>query len=234
MRRAGLEEAATRMRTTELVGARVAHEIKNPLAAMKALVQVERAARSPEERGHLRLGVVLDEIDRLDQRVRDYLDHARPVTELRVEPVDLGALVEGVVSLLSARAEARGVTLATEATATIVRGDRARLHEAVFNLADNALAHSPAGGRMTIAVGPAPPGCRITVRDQGPGYAAAAGAAFVSTRVDGTGLGLVIARAVVERHGGRLSFELPDGGGTIAVMTLPAEPGGPIDEEAAR
>jgi len=237
MRMASLEEAATRLRATEQVGARVAHEMKNPLAAMKALVQVERAARPEGDRGQVRLGVVLGEIDRLAAVVHDHLTFVRPVAELTPEPIDVAALVAEVGALLEARAAERGVALDFAARDVRLVADRARLREALVNLVDNAVLSTPAGGRVVVSARAlAGGGARLDVEDTGPGLPApireAGGDAFVTTRADGTGLGLVITRAIAERHGGRLELAERVGGGARASLVLPAEPGLPLVEEA--
>ncbi|MFO0749620.1 MAG: HAMP domain-containing sensor histidine kinase [Myxococcota bacterium] len=236
MRLASLEEAATRLRATEQVGARVAHEMKNPLAAMKALVQVERAARPEGDRGQLRLGVVLSEIDRLVAVVHDHLTFVRPVAELAPEPLDLAALVADVGALLEARAAERGVTLEVAAREVRLVADPARVREAILNLADNAILSTPPGGRVTLtARALARGGARVDVEDTGPGLPdpirAAGGDAFVTTRAGGTGLGLVITRSIAERHGGRLELAERPGGGARASLLLPPEPGLPLVEE---
>ncbi|MCC6622366.1 MAG: HAMP domain-containing histidine kinase [Deltaproteobacteria bacterium] len=230
MRLEAVAAATTRLREAEEVSARLAHELKNPLAAMKALVQLEARSSATSGRTGERLAVVLDEIDRMDALVKDHLALARAHVALRPEPVDAAELVGEIVTLLAPRAERRGVRLEASASPAPMVVDRARLREALFNLVDNAVAASPDDGIVTIEHTASATGCRIVVADRGPGLDPRIAAAFevgdsswLTTRPDGTGLGLVIARAVVLAHGGRLALRPRDGGGTVATVDLPME-----------
>lgn len=228
MRVATIEEAASRMRATEQVGAKVAHELKNPLAAIKALLQILRDR--VDATGTKRLEVALGEVERMDGIVRDYLAFARPLAELELVRVDLRALAGEVVDVLADRAALAGVRLAAAGPAVHVHGDARRLREAMFNLVDNAVAATPAGGAVTIEVGAHGDGARVAITDTGAGMPAelAHAPAFTTTRPEGTGLGLTIARAAVVQHGGELAFAARPGGGTIATITLPAAPGAEV------
>ncbi len=150
MRLATIEEAASRMRATEQVGAKVAHELKNPLAAIKALLQLLRGAG--DERAGKRLEVALGEVERMDGIVRDYLAFARPLADLDVARVELRALADEVVAVLEARAEVAGVQLTATGPAHAILGDARRLREALYNLADNAVTATPRGGAVTLRV----------------------------------------------------------------------------------
>jgi len=229
-----IEEAATRLRNLAQVSAKIAHELKNPLAAIKALVQLEYNAHADKEhsRSATRLGVVLDEIDRLHALVRDYLAFTRPASALVRTTFDARELLTEVAVLLSTRADdaVRVVPPAASAmTAAIpIVADRARLREAVFNLVDNAVRASPPGVAVELALEITPDAQRLSISDRGPGMAphiavalAAGDAAYLTTRADGSGLGLTIACAAVQQHGGRLLFAPREGGGTIATIELP-------------
>lgn len=225
--------ATTRLREVEQMSAKVAHELKNPLAAVKALLQLE-AQRETSERGARRLGVALGEIDRMEGLVRDYLAFARPLAELRREPVAVGELVADVATLLVAQATRRDVGVVVQASSgggpSAYPADRARLREALFNLLANAVEASPAGTSVTVELAVVGPDLRITISDRGPGIPARIASAlaigesaFLTTRPEGTGLGLAIARAAILQHGGRLAFLARDGGGTVACIELPLE-----------
>lgn len=224
MRVATLEEAAGRMRATEQVGAKLAHELKNPLAAIKALLQILRDR--VDDKGTKRLDVALGEVDRMDVIVRDYLTFARPLADLELATVDLRALADDIVSVLADRAQLAQVTLAATGAPHQITADARRLREALFNLTDNAIRATPPGGSVTLVVA----GTQIRVEDTGSGMPPdlANAPAFTTTRDDGTGLGLTIARGAITQHGGELDFSPRPGGGTIATVLLPSEPGGPL------
>lgn len=223
MRMTTIEETASRMRATEQVGAKVAHELKNPLAAIKALLQLSRSA---DEKVARRLSVALGEVDRIEIVVRDYLAFTRPLADLRMEEVNLRALVDDVAAVLDARAENRGVALVKLGESVIVQADHRRLREALYNLVDNAIAASPPDAVVHIRLETVPDSARISVLYRGSGISANLVDAppFTTTKPEGTGLGLTIARAALAQHGGHLRFSPNPEGGTVAIMELPKSP----------
>lgn len=228
-----LEAMNERMRGAESLGARVAHEIRNPLTAIKGLVQL-LARGEHEARDQKRLEVVLAEVGRVEETLGAYLSFARPLAELRPERVDLAVLLAELAALLEARAEAGGVRVVVLAQAAAIVGDRRRLQEALLNLASNALEATPAGGTLTLGVTHKGGGACVTVIDDGRGMTpeqlVRLGTPFVSERPGGTGLGVTLARAVVLQHGGRMTHTSAVGQGTRVTLTLPGEPGGALPD----
>lgn len=223
MRIATLEEAASRIRATEQVGARVAHELKNPLAAIQALLQLlgESELGASDRK---RVAVALAETARMDGIVRDYLALKRPLADVEPTRVDLADVARDVAVVLEARAAARAVAIAVTGGPAPLVGDARRLREALLNLTANAVHASPDGGRIDVALAATPDGARATVTDAGPGMDAATlarvGTPFFTTREGGTGLGVAIARAAAEQHGGGISFASRPGGGTVVTMVV--------------
>jgi signal transduction histidine kinase len=219
-----LEAAAQRVRSLEQVGSKVAHELKNPLAAIKSLLQLELHAAG-DERSRRRFEVMTTEVARMEAVLRDYLSFARPLEDLRVGSVDLASVAENVVVLLEGRAAAAGVRLERAGGPVTMGGDARRLEEALLNLAANAIEATPAGGEVTIRTERQAGSGVIVVRDTGKGMDEAIllklGTPFFTTRKDGTGLGVVLARAALAQHGGRLEFSSSPGEGTTATLTLP-------------
>ena len=228
-----LEAMNERMRGAESLGARVAHEIRNPLTAIKGLVQL-LARGEHEARDQKRFEVVLAEVGRVEETLGAYLSFARPLAELRPERVDLAVLLAELAALLEARAEAGGVRVVVLAQAAAIVGDRRRLQEALLNLASNALEATPAGGTLTLGVTHKGGGACVTVIDDGRGMTpeqlVRLGTPFVSERPGGTGLGVTLARAVVLQHGGRMTHTSAVGQGTRVTLTLPGEPGGALPD----
>jgi signal transduction histidine kinase len=219
-----IASATARASALEAMGAKVAHEVRNPLSAIRGLVEVI-AEKNGDERDRKRLGVVLGEVDRIDEILGGYLALARPLEQLEPRPCDLGALAREVVALLEARAEGAGVTLVAEGSARAPVDPR-RIKEALLNLVLNALAATPPGGRVALRAAEGAGGAVLMVEDSGAGMTAerlaSAGTPFATGRPGGTGLGLALARQAVEQHGGTLALE---GGpaGTRARVTLPRE-----------
>jgi signal transduction histidine kinase len=217
--------AAARASALEAMGARVAHEVRNPLAAIRGLVEVI-AEKNTGERDRKRLDVVLGEVDRIDEILRGYLAMARPLEQLEPRPCDLGALTREVAALIEARAERQGVTVLVEGSAT-AQVDPRRIKEALLNLALNAVQATSPRGHVRLRSAETGGGAVLTVEDSGAGMPperlATAGTPFATGRAGGTGLGLALARQAVEQHGGTLVLESGPGRGTLARITLPAE-----------
>lgn len=217
-------QAIERARELERLGAQLSHELKNPLSAIKTLVQLSaRAAKDPESRE--RLEVVEGEIRRMQQVLQDYLSFSRPLEKLRPEEVQLAGVVEDVLALLAGRAAEAQVALRSRGDAR-VSADPLRLKEALLNLVVNALEASPPGARIEVEIAEADGAARVTVRDHGRGMPADVlariGTPFFTTREEGTGLGVALARATFVRHGGALEYASAPGAGTTATATLPA------------
>ena len=221
-----VEAAHARTRTLEALGAKVAHEIKNPLAAVRGLVELLREDTA-DPRQQRRLAVAQGEVARIEGILRDYLSFARPLSSLALAPCDLGAVARDVVRVLEDFAARKGVALTGEGDALAATADARRVKEALLNLALNALAATPDGGRVTLSWGPHEGGVSLAVRDTGCGLDAAAlarvGTAFYTTRPDGTGLGVHLARQAAEQHGGALTYTSEPGAGTVATLRLPRD-----------
>ncbi len=216
-------EALARAESLERVGSKVAHELKNPLTAVKALVQL--GLRSPTEAAsHRRLEVVEKEVARVQDILQNYLSFTRPLQEVRPRPVELGPLVSDTLVVLSARADGARVRLFAEGDAT-VEADPRRLKEALLNLVVNAIEATPPGGEVAVEVRPADEGAEIVIRDTGRGMPAETlrriGTPFFTTREEGTGLGVVLARSVIAQHGGSLRYDSEPGKGTQVRVGLP-------------
>ncbi|MFO0686793.1 MAG: HAMP domain-containing sensor histidine kinase [Sandaracinus sp.] len=245
-----LHEAHERSRTFEAVGAKVGHELKTPLAAVRVLLDLE-LRRASDELSRERLGRAIEETKRLTAIVNDYLVLAKPVEAIEVAAYDLASVASEVVTLFqesASRAEVR-LELVQPPGAIAMQGDRRRLREALVNLVANAIEASRAGQTVKLVLEASASRVRVTVVDEGRGIPAhlipRIGTAFFTTREGGTGLGIVLARMVVMQHGGRLSFDTAEGRGTSVCFWLPrraetvsaaSEPSGastPLLEEAA-
>ncbi len=226
-RDAVMASAEARAHALESIGAKVAHEVKNPLSAVRGLMELVRAGE--EGPNAKRLDVALAEVARIEAILRDYLSYSRPLSELRPTSVALRPLCEAVRSVMEARAERAFVRLEVEGDAT-VDADPDRLKEALMNVVGNALEASSSGGRIVLSIAEGPDGVALVVRDEGRGMSRAAlarlGTPGFTTRDAGTGLGVVLARGAIAQHGGTLTFESEPDRGTRATITLPRRIGG--------
>jgi two-component system, NtrC family, sensor histidine kinase HydH len=208
----------------EQMGAKVAHELKNPLSAAKALVQL--GLRNPAEGpSHQRLALLEREVARMQEILQSYLSSCRPPEVMATARVHLGRLVSETLLVLSARADAAGVRLSSRGDA-LVEGDPRRLEEALLNLVANGIEATPPGGEVVVEVRPDSDRIEILVRDTGCGISpetlSRLGTPFFTTREEGTGLGVALARSTIALHGGSLSYESEPGKGTTVRARLPS------------
>lgn len=213
----------TRARELEQMGAQLSHELKNPLQAIEILVQLSaRQVSDPETRE--RLQVAGAEVERMTSIIKEYLSFSRPFDKLQPKKVALGAMADEVISVLQVGASAAGILIRRSGEAH-AEADPRRLREALHNLISNALEACSRGGRVEVEISERDSGARIMVRDSGCGMShdvlQRLGTAFFTTRPEGTGLGVAMARAAFIQHGGALIYESEEGRGTTAIGTLP-------------
>lgn len=210
-----------------------AHELKTPLAVLRAHGEALREDIRPEKRAEY-LEILLDECDRMSGLVGSLLELSRLESgaALRREPVELSALVREVWEPLALPLEQKQISLTLALEEVRLEGDRARLREAAGNLASNALRHCPPGGRIQVVLEAADGQARLTVCNDGPPIPEEdlprlfepfyRGDKSRSRESGGTGLGLAIVRAAVLAHGGRCGAENRPGGAAFW-LTLPQQ-----------
>jgi len=186
---------------------------------------VELAARDPADpTSREGLYVARTEIDRMRSILQEYLSFSRPFEQVSCEPVDLGALSDEVLQLFGPNAERSGVALRRRGDARL-EADPRRLKEALINLVANAVQATPRGGSVEIAIDWRHTTVEIAVCDSGrgmpPEVLEKVGTAFFTTRTEGTGLGVALARAAFVQHGGALEYSSVQGRGTTATGILP-------------
>lgn len=228
-------EQAERGRRLALIGtmaAGVAHEIKNPLAAIKGAAQfVQRELETADFRGESRdyLKLLVDEVDRLNGVVEAFLTYARPLEPRRQDTVLATFL--GDLLRLQAASFPPGVRLETSFAPDLppVPADPALLAMAVVNIVRNAVEVMPEGGTLLVRTRTEPGALRplaaVEIADSGPGVPKAdlerIFQPFYTTKAKGTGLGLAIAQRIVEAHGGEIRVENADPRGCRFTLLLP-------------
>jgi signal transduction histidine kinase len=208
-------------RETLLAG--IAHEVRNPLAALDlfaGLLAEELAAR-PEATHVTRIRA---ELAALTKVVEEFLDYARARPPLR-EPVDLVQLLGEVADVVQPLAAERHVSINVEGGGS-ARADREQLRRAAVNLVRNAVEAAPAASVVEIAGRDGEGEAVIEVADRGAGLSADARERlfrpFFTTKERGTGLGLALAKKVADAHGGTLALDAREGGGTVARLSIPS------------
>jgi signal transduction histidine kinase len=228
-RRAELcNESEERGRALEGMAARLAHEVKNPLAAIKGL-STHMARNSADPTTAERLAIVAAEADRLQYIVDGFLSFSRGLDDLNVGPTRPQQVARELAVLLEARAQEAGVTLAVDGDAALeIDADPRKLRQVLLNVVLNAVQASPQGATVAIGVAPRCGGALITVRDEGAGMTPEVieriRKPYFTTKEGGTGLGVAVARGLVEQHGGRLEYASVPGKGTTVSILMPAKP----------
>jgi signal transduction histidine kinase len=201
----------------EFAGA-VAHGIRNPLSGIRAAAQIAREQAEGTAVAETLTGV-LEESDRLEQRVRSLLDFSRPF-DIEFQLVDLSVLLGAVRNTLSGQAGRLGVevVLDIDADATMLESDPNYLEEALLELCANSLRAMSEGAELRITVELEKANTVIRVRDSGRGIPVGVQGRifelFFTTRGDGTGMGLATVKKIMSRLGGRIRLECSDATGT--------------------
>jgi PAS domain S-box-containing protein len=220
-----LREQASLARLGEMAAV-VAHEVKNPLAGMRGVLQVI-GGRMPEgNRDRAILGEVVTRLDALNDIVQDLLVFARP-REPQIGPVPLGDLLENTLSLLKRDPAVAGVDIAIGGDNPVIQADSEQLKTVFQNLLLNAVQATAGAGLVTVTIATDTLAANVAIADSGPGIPAEIRdrifEPFFTTKHRGTGLGLPTARRVIERHRGTLDLECPPSGGTVVTVTLPLD-----------
>jgi two-component system heavy metal sensor histidine kinase CusS len=213
----------------------IAHELRTPLGNFRGEIEVALGrARSPQEYRDV-LASSLEEISRLSRLIESLLFLARaenPQHEIRRETVDLAVELRQVREFYDAGASDVGVTLGIEVPGPLpTELDRTLFRRALGNLVENALAHTPRGGSVTLSAAPENGYLRVDVRDMGSGISAEHLPRVFDRfyRADpsrtavtgGMGLGLAIVKSIAELHGGSATIESEAGRGTLVSLRLP-------------
>jgi heavy metal sensor kinase len=211
-----------------------AHELRTPLTALRGGIEVAlRTERSPDEYRRV-LRSSLEEVERLGRLAEDLLLLSRAeATAVRPRGrVDLEPILLEVFDLAARLAQPVGVSVRVEASEPVeVEGDAAALQRAYRNLVENAVKYTPEGGKVELALVRQDGVARLSVRDTGPGIAAADAERIFQpfVRLDsararetgGAGLGLAIARSIAQAHGGTLVLQSTPGAGSEFTIRLP-------------
>lgn len=218
-----LREQASLVRLGEMAAV-IAHEVKNPLAAVRGAIQVIGKRLPAGSREANVMTDIIARIDTLNQLVKDLLLFARPPKPSLV-PLDVSTVLAGTVALLSQDAAHAGVSVTMTGKAPPVLADAELLKIVFTNLLVNSAQAMKGHGDVIVTVAVDDGACVVVISDSGPGIPADVRGRlftpFFTTKARGTGLGLSTVKRLVEAHQGSIQVESPDTGGTRARVRLP-------------
>ncbi|MGH7593650.1 MAG: two-component system sensor histidine kinase NtrB [Gemmatimonadales bacterium] len=226
---------AERLEAVAALSASLAHEIRNPLAAIRSAVEQLARSVGPDEDEQTLARLVLRESERLNRLLSEFLDFSR-VRASKFERLDLAALVRDAARVAGEHPAARGVEIVVEGEPVELDADNDLMNRLVSNLLLNAVQALDGRGRIVVSVGLARPGdgtggtvdrpVKLIVRDNGPGIPDTVRERlfepFVTGRQGGTGLGLAIVQRAVSAHRGVILWDTALGAGTTFSIFLPA------------
>lgn len=221
-------QRSERLATLGQAVAEISHEIKNPLMAIGGFAR-QLVRESTDEKSLRKLNVIVSEVQRLENLLREMRDFYLPRT-LERQDIDINALLRSVHDLIKEECEKTGIHLEFQADrqAVFVEGDKVRLEQVLLNLAKNALEsmEQGKGGKISFGSRLKEGMVEINISDEGTGIAAEDQekifSPFYSTKKQGTGLGLSICKRIIEDHPGcSLGLRSEKGKGTTFVLSMP-------------
>jgi PAS domain S-box-containing protein len=220
-----LREQAALARLGEMAAV-VAHEVKNPLAAIKGALQVIGGRMPAESRDRLIMADVVARVDSLNDIVQDLLVFARP-RDPQLTPVAIAELLENTAALVRKDPNYSSLGITVSGARPLVQLDIDQMRTVFLNLLLNAAQASGPSGRVAVTISADNLAATIAIADDGPGIPPDVRPKvfepFFTTKHRGTGLGLPTARRVIERHRGTIDIDCPPSGGTIVTVTLPMQ-----------
>ncbi|OYT71338.1 MAG: hypothetical protein CFK52_08230 [Chloracidobacterium sp. CP2_5A] len=227
-----LEEEIRRQDRLAALGkmaAGIAHEIRNPLAAMRGSIQMLQSELELDQEQSKLMRIVLRESDRLNHTIEDFLKYARP-RSLQLVTVNLEQLISDTLSLLRHSPEMRPdheIALQSPPDLPTIVADSDQIRQVIWNLARNAIQAMPNGGKLSIVITPQAEQIEVRLTDSGTGFPQDSlerpFEPFNSSREGGTGLGMAIVYQILSDHGGRIAIgnRVDGASGAEVVVTLP-------------
>ncbi|GBG56608.1 sporulation kinase C [Sporomusaceae bacterium FL31] len=238
-----------RLATVSLIAAGLAHEIRNPLTAIKGFVQLmARKSDQPAQPAHLH--IMLTEIERIERLTNEFRMLARPPRPPQYKPLDLVSIIQDVILLIDRQAVEKGIKIQFQAETAgqnqlfwpilvdaehspegsfIVRGDEGQMKQVLLNLLRNAIEAIEIGGNIRVTISKKEHHVIVAVKDTGSGISQEIldqiGTPFFTTKESGTGLGLSLCLSIIQQHGGKIEINSVSNVGTMISVFLPEASG---------
>jgi two-component system sensor histidine kinase AtoS len=220
-------QKADKMAALGEVAAGVAHEIRNPLTAIRGFIQLIQEKTAPREQTHEYASIAIFEVDRLNKIVEELLYYARPSEPMKVNQ-DINRLLDGVLTLLHFKLEKQGVAVGKKFidTMPLIPIDEEQIRQVFINLIINATQAMETGGKILITTEAGEDGfIKIHIEDSGHGIEAKnikrLTDPFFTTRENGTGLGLAVVQRIIDMHHGFMAVSVSRFNGAKITLHLP-------------
>ena len=213
------------------MAAKVAHELRNPLVSIGGFARNLLKNKNENDPDMPYLKIIAEEVSKLEEIIREVLDYSRPLTPKFAE-IDLNEILKETFDFCGEEIEKRNIEIETSSTfrPPPIQGDRMQLRQVFLNIIRNALQAMPDGGKIVLSMAKRDESVSVSISDSGigipPDDQKKIFHPFFTTKTGGTGLGLTIAFQIIENHGGKLSFEAKNGGGTTFIINLPMKGNG--------
>jgi PAS domain S-box-containing protein len=221
---------ADRLSALGVLAAGIAHEIRNPLTGMKMIVQLLASEFSTDDQRREPLGIIQKEIDRLEGIIGNLLDFARPTKPKAVE-VKVSEVIDDCYLLVKNQLKKQGIKFSKsfDPDCPKITGDPDQLKQVFINIMTNAIQALQPGGNLKVEIKCQDQSLVIAFEDDGSGIPASRLQdifnPFMTTKEDGTGLGLSMAQRIVEEHGGRIEVQSTPNEGSTFYVFLPVSSG---------
>lgn len=214
-----------KMEIVSQLTASISHEIRNPLTVVKGFIQLLQTGPLPRETEERYIRIALEELERAEAIIRDYLTFAKPAPK-ETEPIDVAIQLQKVLQMIAPMAHMHSVSLSSSLDHGIVIGNVQYFQQCFLNLFKNSIEAMPNGGTLRVTAEHRGTAVVITVSDNGVGMTKEQvrrfGEPYFSTKEKGTGLGAMVAVKIIEQMGGTWNIESAVQKGTTLTITLPA------------
>lgn len=214
-----------KMEIVSQMAASISHEIRNPLTVVKGFIQLLQTGRLPRETEERYIRIALEELERAEAIIRDYLTFAKPAPK-ETEPIDVATQLQKVLQMITPMAHMHSIHVSSSLEHGVVIGNVQYFQQCFLNLLKNSIEAMPNGGTLHVAAENREASVVITISDNGVGMTKEQvrrfGEPYFSTKEKGTGLGAMVAVKIIEQMGGTWTIESAVQKGTTLTITLPA------------
>ncbi|ASS76414.1 hypothetical protein CIG75_16595 [Tumebacillus algifaecis] len=218
-------QQAEKLRIMGQLAASIAHEVRNPLTVVRGFLQLLQSDQIPAEKRHMFLKLGIDELDRSETIISNYLAFAKPQSS-RLETIDVAERVEHAAAIISSYATLQNVEIKHQiAQGLYIAGDPEQLSQVLMNLVKNGIEAMPNGGTLHMNAYKRGQNVKIDIIDNGVGMSEAelerVGTPYFSTKQNGTGLGLMVTYQIIHSMQGTVQVKSVPGKGTQFMLTFP-------------